>query len=139
MTFSENMIFMHNCTDRTPEALCMQVLMLKILYLLFMMKGVAEYFYTNDLCVLVDVFLREIGNINEDNESIRLPTSWWLPPRAALAAHEDAAAHDTIEAHADRALAQGTVPQHHITAEREDIKARKYSQTADPPFPSIIG
>ncbi|KAL6304737.1 hypothetical protein BKA93DRAFT_848625 [Sparassis latifolia] len=71
MTFGENMIFMLNRADRTPEDLCMQLLVLKILYLLFTTKGMAEYFYTNDLCVLVDVFLREIGNIDEDNESLR--------------------------------------------------------------------
>lgn len=51
----------------------MQLLVLKLLYLLFTTKGMSEYFYTNDLCVLVDVFLREIGNIDEDNESVRCP------------------------------------------------------------------
>ncbi|KAI0943583.1 hypothetical protein AcW1_002717 [Taiwanofungus camphoratus] len=71
MTFGENMIFMLNRADRTPEDLCMQLLVLKLLYLLFTTKGMSEYFYTNDLCVLVDVFLREIGNIDEDNESLR--------------------------------------------------------------------
>ena len=48
----------------------MQLLVLKLLYLLFRTEGMSEYFYTNDLCVLVDVFLREIGNIDEDNESV---------------------------------------------------------------------
>ncbi|KAH9944901.1 hypothetical protein B0H21DRAFT_745085 [Amylocystis lapponica] len=71
MTFGENMIFMLNRANRTPEDLCMQLLVLKILYLLFTTKGMSEYFYTNDLRVLVDVFLREIGNIDEDNESLR--------------------------------------------------------------------
>ena len=70
-TFGENLIFMLNRADRTPEDLCMQLLVLKLLYLLFTTKGMAEYFYTNDLCVLVDVFLREINNIDEDNESVR--------------------------------------------------------------------
>ena len=70
-TFGENLIFMLNRADRTPEDLCMQLLVLKLLYLLFTTKGMAEYFYTNDLCVLVDVFLREIGDIDEDNESVR--------------------------------------------------------------------
>lgn len=50
----------------------MQLLVLKILYLLFTTKGCAEYFYTNDLCVLVDVFLREILDLDEENESVRL-------------------------------------------------------------------
>ncbi|KAI0725947.1 hypothetical protein C8Q72DRAFT_848759 [Fomitopsis betulina] len=71
MTFGENMIFMLNRAGRSPEDLCMQLLVLKLLYLLFRTEGMSEYFYTNDLCVLVDVFLREIGNIDENNESLR--------------------------------------------------------------------
>ncbi|KAI0672096.1 hypothetical protein C8Q78DRAFT_1124830 [Trametes maxima] len=70
-TFGENLIFMLNRADRTAEDLCMQLLVLKLLYLLFTTKGMSEYFYTNDLCVLVDVFLREIGDIDEENESLR--------------------------------------------------------------------
>ena len=69
-TFGENLIFMLNRADRTPEDMCMQLLILKLLYLLFTTKGMSEFFYTNDLCVLVDVFLREIGDIDEDNESV---------------------------------------------------------------------
>lgn len=55
----------------------MQLLVLKILYLLFTTKGTSEFFYTNDLCVLVDVFLREIVNLDEDqeNESVCFPRS----------------------------------------------------------------
>lgn len=87
MTFGENLIFMLNragmyftpCStmifaqgllDRTPEDLVMQLLVLKLLYLLFNTKGTAEYFYTNDLCVLVDVFLREILDLDEQSESV---------------------------------------------------------------------
>jgi hypothetical protein len=47
---------------------------LKLLYLLFTNKGTEEYFYTNDLCVLVDVFLRELSELDEegsmDGESV---------------------------------------------------------------------
>ena len=50
----------------------MQLLVLKILYLLFTTKGTSEYFYTNDLCVLVDVFLRELGDLDEESESVSL-------------------------------------------------------------------
>jgi len=57
--------------ERTDEDLCMQLLVLKILYLLFTTKGTSEYFYTNDLCVLVDVFLRELVDLDEDSESVR--------------------------------------------------------------------
>ena|ERR1700761_9578902 len=86
-TFGENLIFMlnragesHVCPfwthlnsvlGRTPEDLVMQLLVLKMLYILFNTKGLSEYFYTNDLCVLVDVFLREIVDLDEDSESVR--------------------------------------------------------------------
>ncbi|PFH48927.1 hypothetical protein AMATHDRAFT_49114 [Amanita thiersii Skay4041] len=73
-TFGENMIFMLNraiSKDHTPEDLCMQHLILKILYVLFTTNGTSEYFYTNDLRVLVDVFLRELVDLDEENESLR--------------------------------------------------------------------
>lgn len=70
-TFGENMIFMLNRAKRTPEDLCMQLLLLKILYVLFTTKGTSEYFYTNDLCVLVDVFLRELVDLDEESDSLR--------------------------------------------------------------------
>ncbi|THH14440.1 hypothetical protein EW146_g5899 [Bondarzewia mesenterica] len=56
---------------RSSEDLVMQLLVLKILYLLFTTNGTSEYFYTNDLCVLVDVFLRELGDLDDDSESLR--------------------------------------------------------------------
>lgn len=49
----------------------MQLLVLKVLFLLFTTRGTSEYFYTNDLCVLVDVFLRELIDLDEDSESVR--------------------------------------------------------------------
>ncbi|KAJ7216404.1 hypothetical protein GGX14DRAFT_604625 [Mycena pura] len=70
-TFGGNMVFMLNRAQRTPEDLCMQLLVLKLLYLLFTTKGTSEYFYTNDLCVLVDVFLRELVDLDDDSESLR--------------------------------------------------------------------
>jgi hypothetical protein len=70
-TFGENLIFMLNRAGRAPEDLVMQLLVLKMLYILFNTKGLSEYFYTNDLCVLVDVFLREIVDLDEDSESLR--------------------------------------------------------------------
>jgi hypothetical protein len=91
-TFGENMIFMLNragmfcvsnkeiqsaliyTSERTPEDLCMQLLVLKLLYLLFTTKGTSEYFYTNDLCVLVDVFLRELVDLDEESESVCILT-----------------------------------------------------------------
>jgi hypothetical protein len=62
-------------TDRTAEDLCMQLQVLKILYLLFTTKDTSEYFYTNDLCVLVDVFLRELVDLDEESDSVSMPTN----------------------------------------------------------------
>lgn len=56
----------------------MSLLILKILYLLFTTSGTQEYFYTNDLCVLVDVFIRELYNLDEDSEGVR-PSSFPRP------------------------------------------------------------
>ncbi|KLO18938.1 hypothetical protein SCHPADRAFT_844224 [Schizopora paradoxa] len=70
-TFGENMIFMLNRAGNTPEDLCMQLLVLKLLYLLFTTDGTSEYFYTNDLCVLVDVFVRVLVDLDDENESLR--------------------------------------------------------------------
>ena len=50
----------------------MKLLILKTLYVLFSSNLTAEYFYTNDLCVLVDVFLRELADLDENSESVRL-------------------------------------------------------------------
>jgi hypothetical protein len=46
---------------------------LKMLYLLFTTKDTSEYFYTNDLCVLVDVFLRELVDLDEESDSVSSP------------------------------------------------------------------
>lgn len=48
----------------------MQLLVLKLLYILFTSKATSEYFYTNDLCVLVDVFLRELVDLDDDSEAV---------------------------------------------------------------------
>jgi len=48
----------------------MQLLLLKMLYLLFTTPGTQEYFYTNDLQVLVDVFIRELRDLPEESESV---------------------------------------------------------------------
>lgn len=86
-TFGENLIFMLNragtCAildvslssnfqhlDYSAEDRCMQLLVLKILFLLFTTPGTQEYFYTNDLHVLVDVFIRELVDLDEDSESV---------------------------------------------------------------------
>jgi len=61
--------------ENTPDDLCVQLLLLKILYLLFTTAGTQEYFYTNDLRVLVDVFLRELVDLPEESEAVSKMTS----------------------------------------------------------------
>ncbi|KIY49707.1 hypothetical protein FISHEDRAFT_8415, partial [Fistulina hepatica ATCC 64428] len=67
-TFGENVVFMLNRAKHTSEDLTSQLLLLKVLYLLFTTKGTEDFFYTNDLCVLVDVFLRELSELMEMEE-----------------------------------------------------------------------
>lgn len=70
-TFGENVIFMLNRAENTPEGLCLQLLILKILYLLFTTPGTQEYFFTNDMRVLLDVFVRELVDLPEEHEALR--------------------------------------------------------------------
>lgn len=62
-TFGENLILLLN---RETEISC-QLLILKLLYLLFSSKSTSEYFYTNDLHVLLDVILRNLLDLPSDS------------------------------------------------------------------------
>ncbi|CAM0139305.1 unnamed protein product [Umbelopsis sp. WA50703] len=64
-TFSENLIFMLNRADDA----CVQMLILKLLYLIFTTEGLYEFFYTNDLCVLVDIVLRELCDLGDESDA----------------------------------------------------------------------
>ncbi|KAG0338076.1 hypothetical protein BG000_004584 [Podila horticola] len=66
-TFGENLIFILNRAEETA----LQMLILKLLYLLFTSPTLYEFFYTNDLHVLVDVVIRELWNLPEEEESLR--------------------------------------------------------------------
>lgn len=96
----------------------MQLLVLKLLYILFTTKGTSEYFYTNDLCVLVDVFLREVVDLDEDSESVRfhpphetwvnqltwvLPAAPHLSPCPSPPPHEDPTPFNPVQALTDNA------------------------------------
>ncbi|KAM0750844.1 hypothetical protein T439DRAFT_325897 [Meredithblackwellia eburnea MCA 4105] len=70
-TFGENIIFILNRSNGSPDSLCVSLLILKILYLLFTTTGTHEYFYTNDLCVLVDVFIRELNDLGDESEGLK--------------------------------------------------------------------
>lgn len=58
-TFGQNLVLVLNREmDLSP-----QLLILKLLYLLFTTPSTYEYFYTNDLYVIVDVFIRNLLNL----------------------------------------------------------------------------
>lgn len=62
-TFGCNLILLLNRESETS----LQLLILKVLYLLFGNHSTAEYFYTNDLHVLVDVILRNLIDLPHDS------------------------------------------------------------------------
>ncbi|CCG82560.1 Putative uncharacterized protein [Taphrina deformans PYCC 5710] len=65
--FGENLIRMLNRERDTA----LQLLILKQLFLLFTNAATYEYFYTNDLHVLIDVFIRELYNLPTEDEALR--------------------------------------------------------------------
>ena len=62
-TFGCNLILLLNRESETS----LQLLILKALYLIFGNSQTAEYFYTNDLHVLVDVILRNLIDLPSDS------------------------------------------------------------------------
>ena len=55
------------------EDLCVKLLVLKLLYLLFTTPGTREDFHTGELYVIVDVFLRELLDLDEEGETVGPP------------------------------------------------------------------
>jgi Protein of unknown function (DUF2013) len=66
-TFGENIILLLNRETETSQ----QLLILKLLYLLFTHKATYEYFYTNDLRVLLDVIIRNLLDLPDEKMSLR--------------------------------------------------------------------
>ncbi|KAG7120709.1 Protein dip1 like protein [Verticillium longisporum] len=66
-TFGENIILLLNRETETSQ----QLLILKLLYLLFTTKATHEYFYTNDLKVLLDVIIRNLMDLPDEKASLR--------------------------------------------------------------------
>ena len=65
-TFGENLILLLN----RESTLSAQLLILKLLYLLFTTPSTYEYFYTNDLHVLVDVIIRNLLDLDPGNNDV---------------------------------------------------------------------
>lgn len=66
-TFGENLILLLNRETETS----LQLLILKLLYLLFTTTATYEYFYTNDLRVLLDVIIRNLMDLPDERISLR--------------------------------------------------------------------
>ena len=66
-TFGSNLILLLNRESETS----LQLLILKLLYLLFTTPATYEYFYTNDLRVLVDVMIRNLLDLPDDIRALR--------------------------------------------------------------------
>ncbi|MCJ1256324.1 hypothetical protein MMC24_004145 [Lignoscripta atroalba] len=66
-TFGENIILLLNRESETA----LQLLILKLLYLLFTTPMTYEYFYTNDLRVLVDVMIRNLLDLPLSSTALR--------------------------------------------------------------------
>lgn len=66
-TFGENIILLLNRESETS----LQLLILKLLYLLFTTPNTYEYFYTNDLRVLVDVMIRNLLDLPLSSTALR--------------------------------------------------------------------
>ena len=66
-TFGENIILLLNRESETS----LQLLILKLLYLLFTTPPTYEYFYTNDLHVLLDIILRNLLDLPPSAMALR--------------------------------------------------------------------
>lgn len=66
-TFGENIILLLNRETETA----LQLLILKLLYLLFTTRATYEYFYTNDLRVLLDVIIRNLLDLPDESMPLR--------------------------------------------------------------------
>ena len=66
-TFGENLILLLNRESETS----LQLLILKLLYLLFTTPPTYEYFYTNDLHVLLDIILRNLLDLPPSSTALR--------------------------------------------------------------------
>lgn len=67
MTFGENIILLLNRETETS----LQLLILKLLYLTFTTRATHDYFYTNDLRVLLDVIIRNLLDLPNELVSLR--------------------------------------------------------------------
>lgn len=68
VVFGNTVLSRSSCILSTDDA-CVQMLILKLLYLIFTTEELFEFFYTNDLCVLLDIVLRELCDLGDENDA----------------------------------------------------------------------
>lgn len=66
-SFGESIVFILN---RRPDN-CLQLMVLKFFYLIFTTPDTYNYLYLNDLKVIVDVFIRELYDLETEEERLR--------------------------------------------------------------------
>ena len=88
-TFGENIILLLNRETETS----LQLLILKLLYLLFTHQPTYEYFYTNDLRVLVDVIIRNLLDLPHEAAALRHTYLRVLYPLLAHTQLHDSSSH----------------------------------------------
>lgn len=70
--FGENVVYLLNRTPSTTFDGCrFHILVLKLLGAIFTLRETASYFYVNDLKVLVDIFLRQLGDLPDAYDVLR--------------------------------------------------------------------
>lgn len=62
-------IYIHVLSLSLIDDACVKLLILKLLYGIFTRPSLYEFFYTNDLYVLVDIMLREVCDLGEEREA----------------------------------------------------------------------
>lgn len=58
------------CYLNREESLILKILILKFFYLIFTTSTTAKQFYLNDLKILVDIFIRELNNMEYDDSAL---------------------------------------------------------------------
>ncbi len=72
-TFSETIALLFNRGGEKigDEDRTIQILLLKFLLFILRNKNTSQFFYTNDLKVVMDAAIREVNNLPEDEEMVK--------------------------------------------------------------------
>lgn len=128
MTFGENIILLLNRETETS----LQLLILKLLYLLFTTEATQDYFYTNDLRVLLDVIIRNLLDLPNELLSLRHTYLRVLYPLLAYTQLSDAPHYKREEITKVLSLLGGSANAHFAPA--DDTTIRLVERVAQVPW-----